>query len=122
MITAEAICSGLLDGVAPARPSELEDQLNLELLPGQQLQTGRVHTLPRLDEHQHHRQRHVQNQNQQIHQPAHTGEQTIFFAPLEGYPVDIEKYKMRVTEIAAGLQGFSSSQTYERYYRANVVA
>ena len=94
------------------------DHLNLELLPGQPLQPGRVHVLPHLDVDQHHRQ----HRDQYLHQPAHTGEQTIFFTPLEGYPVDIEKYKVRVTEIAAGLQGFSPSQTYQRYYQANVFA
>ena len=35
---------------------------------------------------------------------------------------DMEKYKRRVTEIAAGLRGFSPSQDYERYCRANWVA
>ena len=94
------------------------DHLNLELLPGQPLLPGRVHVLPHLDVEQHQ----PQHRDQYLHQPNHTGEQSIFFTPLEGYPVDIEKYKVRVTEIAAGLQGFSPSQTYQRYYQANIVA
>ena len=72
------------------------DDLQLELLPDQQLQPGRVHVLPHLE--------------------------GVHFTPLEGHSVDMEKYKRRVTEIAAGLGGFSPGQTYQRYRRANWVA
>ena len=86
----------------------------LELLPDQLLQPGRVHVLPHLEH------RHLGHDHNApfLRQPT----QPIFFTPLEGYPVDMEKYKRRVTEIAAGLQGFSPSQEYERYCRANWVA
>ena len=93
------------------------DDLQLELLPGQQLQPGRVHVLPHLQQ-----QDHQVNNDLFHHELAQAERQPIFFTPLEGYPVDMEKYRSRVTEIAAGLRGFSPSQDYERYCRANWVA
>ena len=93
------------------------DTLQLELLPDQQLLQGRVHVLPPLG------QQDGQGRASQLHhQPTQAGAGSVFFTPLEGYPVDMEKYKKRVTEIAAGLRGFSPSQEYERYRRANWVA
>ena len=83
-----------------------QETLQLELNPDQLLQPGRVHVLPHLSE-----QHRVQE-----------GTQPIFFTPLEGYPVDMEKYQSRVAEISRGLTGFSPGQDYQRYYHANWIA
>ena len=93
-------------GLQESQEEYHQENLQLELHPDQLLQPGRVHVLPYLNE-----PHHVQE-----------GIQPIFFTPLEGYPVDIEKYQGRVEEISRSLKGFSSTQDYQRYYHANWIA